>query len=96
MPLIKCEQIQVPVTLGVQGDKNTLDTHFLLVKGGALYNGIVRRPFVAKLDMVVSSVYLKLKYHTEFGRPIVITTDLLEAQPITDARLFWFSCLKGR
>lgn len=74
-----CEQFYLHVTLGEQKERKTLDVCFSMILGESVYNGILGHLFLDKLDAVASPVHLKLKYHGEFGRDVMVKACLLGA-----------------
>lgn len=76
-----CKHICLLFSLGEGKEITTLDMYFFVIQGENTYNGIFRLPFLATLDAVASLVHLKLKYHDESRRAVVIETDLLGARP---------------
>lgn len=51
------------VSIGDEKDIQTLSSQFIGIPYRSVYNYVLWRPFVAKLDIITSWVHLKLKYH---------------------------------
>lgn len=64
------------VFVGEGIDIRLINTQFLVFPCRSLYNCILCRPFTITLDIVASSVHLKLKYHKLHGELVVLLADL--------------------
>lgn len=58
-----------------------------MIPGENVHNNILAQSFLEALDIVVSPVYLKIKYHNDYGRPLVVKADLRGAHKIHEAIL---------
>lgn len=59
-----------------------MDSKFLVVPWKSIYNLILKRPSTVELDIVASSVRLKLKLYNLHGEPVTINDDLEGAKRI--------------
>lgn len=66
-------------------DTMTIDSKFLVIPCKNINNFIFGRPFVINLDVVVSSVHLKLKYSNVHDKPITINNSLSREKKIYKA-----------
>lgn len=64
------------VTLGEGRNTRTVDSQFMVVSCRSTYKCIVGIPLATTLDMVVSLVYLIMKYHNVYDESIVINVVL--------------------
>lgn len=62
--------------LGEMKDERIVKVNFLVITFESIYNTILGRSFLAILDIVAFPVYLKMKYHNNADKPIVISVDL--------------------
>lgn len=67
------------VSIGEGRNKKTVKVLFLILSSKTVYNGILGH-FLAALDMVASTIHLKMKFHNYFGEPASILTDLCKAR----------------
>lgn len=70
----KLGYMKLIVTLRKGKDTTMVDIQFLIVPCKSVYNCILGRPFAATLDILVSPVHLKSKYHNVSGE--AVCTDL--------------------
>lgn len=69
-------------------DERTVGTCFLVIPfDESVYNVILGRPFFAALDAVASTIHLKMKYHNDFGKPVIIWGVLRGSPKIHEAIL---------
>lgn len=66
-------------------DIQTISLQFLVVLCKCVYNCLLGIPFAAALDVVVSPVYLKLKFHNLHGEPPTVNTNIEAAKMIYQA-----------
>lgn len=69
--------IKLPIT--IRKGRNRRIYIFLIIPYNTVYNVILGKPFLATLDAMSSTVYMKVKHHNNIGEPIVISTYLRRA-----------------
>lgn len=52
-----------------------------------VYNNILNQPFLVDLNVVAFPVQLKIKYHNDSGKPIIVKVGILRAQSIQESIL---------
>lgn len=55
-----------------------MNVHFLVIPCKSVCNGILRRSFLAILDIVTSLIHLKMKYHNDADKLIIISVICME------------------
>lgn len=60
---------------------------FFAISCGIVYNDLLKMPFLAKIDTGISIVHLMMKYHNNFSKPVVVTTNLHGERRIHEATL---------
>ncbi|XP_077223440.1 uncharacterized protein LOC143857052 [Tasmannia lanceolata] len=60
-------RIDLPITFGTEPRQQTIMQTFLIVKVPSTYNAIVGRPALNKLEAIVSTPHLKIKFPTKAG-----------------------------
>lgn len=71
-----CGCLDLPVSFGVGKDKRIVDVHLFVISCERVYNDIIGKWFLTMLDAVTSTVHLKMKYHNNFDKLVVIATDI--------------------
>ncbi|XP_077214533.1 uncharacterized protein LOC143849414 [Tasmannia lanceolata] len=60
-------RIDLPVTFGTEPRQQTIMQTFLIVKVPSTYNAIIGRPSLNKLEAIISTPHLKIKFPTKAG-----------------------------
>lgn len=81
------ESIDLLVSVREGNNKRIVCACFLVVLCESVYNDILGRSFLEALDVVASTVHLKMKYHNNLGKSLVIAIDLRRAHLIYEAIL---------
>lgn len=61
------ESVDLPITLGEKKQRKIVRQSFMVAKIDTLYNTIFGRPVLSKLNVVLSSWYLLMKFKTNEG-----------------------------
>lgn len=84
---IPCGIIEMSISFGEREDERTVNVHFLVIPCENTYNVTLGRSFLSTLDMVSSPIHLKMKYHNNVEKSVIILADLCRAQLIHKATL---------
>jgi len=68
--------VTLDVTLGEGAGRRTIEIPFLVILDASTYNCVFGRPTLAALDLVASTVHLKMNYHSIEGEVVTVHTDL--------------------
>lgn len=68
--------IELMIFKGEGRNIRIVDSRFLVVPCKNVYNLILSKPFAAALDIVASSIILKLKFHNLHSELVTINVDL--------------------
>lgn len=82
-----CGRVNIPISIGEGRNKRTMKICFFAISCGIAYNDLLKMPFLAKLDIGISIVHLMMKYHNNFSKPVVVTTNLHRERRIHEATL---------
>lgn len=72
-----CSAIDLSVSFGKGKNKRTLKVYILIIPCKFFYNDILGRSFMETIDIVASTVNLKMKYHNCLSESIVIEASFL-------------------
>lgn len=64
------------ISFGVRKSKRIVGIFFFVISCELVYNGILGRSFLATLHVVVSPVHLKMKYHNNSNKLVIIADDM--------------------
>lgn len=79
--------IDLTYSLGKGEDERSMRVYFMVISCESVSNCIIGRPFLATLDVVTSSIHLKMKYHISGDKTIIIFVDMCSARRIHEAIL---------
>lgn len=75
--------VELPVSFKEWRDDKTVSIWFLVISCESVYNTFLGTVFLEKLDAMVSTIHMKMKYHNNFDKRVVISADLCGGSPDT-------------
>lgn len=71
-----CGALDLPVSFGEGNNKRVVNAKFLIVPCESVYKYIMGRSIMTTLDTTTSMIHLKMKYHNDLSKLVVVTNDL--------------------
>lgn len=85
--ILTCGTIELSISFEERKDEQPMNVCFLMIPYENVYNDILGRSFLAILNSMASLIYLKVKYHNNACKLVVILADLHEDYLIHEAIL---------
>lgn len=82
-----CGHVYLPVSLGEGNNKRMANICFFVIPWESVYHSIFGRPFLATIDTMACHIHLKINYHDDSGKPILVKANLLGAHKIQEVEL---------
>lgn len=74
--ILTCGTIELSFSFEERKDEQPMNICFLMIPYENVYNDILGRSFLAILNAMASLIYLKVKYHNNACKLVVISADL--------------------